>query len=52
MNSPNENTADEEIRKKRQRMRSVAIAVGLGVLSLLFFFVTIVRFGSHLPIKP
>jgi uncharacterized membrane protein YgaE (UPF0421/DUF939 family) len=48
MRNPN----DETLRKKRQRMRSIAIAVSLGVLCVLFFLVTIVRFGSHTPIHP
>jgi hypothetical protein len=37
---------DEEKRLKRQRMRSLAIALGLGFLVLLFYAATIVRMGK------
>jgi hypothetical protein len=38
--------ADEERKRlKRQRLRSVAIACGLGFLVLLFYAATIVRMG-------
>jgi hypothetical protein len=36
---------DENKRLKRQRLRSVAIACGLGFLVLLFYAATIVRMG-------
>jgi hypothetical protein len=37
---------DEELRRlKRQRVRSLAIALGLGFLVLLFYAATIVRMG-------
>jgi predicted nucleic acid-binding Zn ribbon protein len=40
--------ADEEAeRKRRQRMRSVAIAWALVALVVLFFVVTIVRLGPN-----
>ncbi|MCC7252198.1 hypothetical protein [Hyphomicrobium sp.] len=40
--------ADEEAKRlRRQRLRSVAIAVGLGFLVLLFYAATIVRMGNH-----
>ena len=32
--------------KRRQRARSIAIALSLGTLALLFFAITIVRFGA------
>lgn len=40
--------ADEEAKRlRRQRLRSVAIALGLGFLVLLFYAATIVRMGNH-----
>jgi hypothetical protein len=36
---------DETKRLKRQRLRSIAIACGLGFLVLLFYAATIVRMG-------
>lgn len=39
------NEQDEQ--KRRQRMRSLAIAWALGALVLLFFVVTIVRLGAN-----
>lgn len=40
--------ADEEARRlKRQRLRSLAIALGLAFLVLLFYAATIVRLGNH-----
>ena len=39
--------ADEEAKRlKRQRLRSVAIALGLGFLVFLFYAATIVRMGN------
>jgi hypothetical protein len=38
---------DEAERKRRQRMRSVAIAWALVALVVLFFVVTIVRLGPN-----
>ena len=32
--------------KRRQRARSIAIALSLGTLALLFFVITIVRLGA------
>lgn len=46
------NINDEGLRKKRQRTRSIAIALSLGVLCVLFFIVTIIRFGGHGPMHP
>lgn len=37
---------DEQKRLKRQRMRSLAIAFGLGFLVFLFYAATIVRMGK------
>jgi hypothetical protein len=37
---------DEQKRFKRQRVRSVAIALGLAFLVLLFYAATIVRMGK------
>jgi hypothetical protein len=37
----------EQERKRRQRMRSLAIAWILAALVVLFFIVTIVRLGGH-----
>jgi len=43
--------ADKE-RKRRQRMRSLAIAWILASLVLLFFVVTIVRLGGNVALRP
>jgi len=43
--------ADQE-RKRRQRMRSLAIAWILAALVVLFFIVTIVRLGGHVADRP
>ena len=44
------NDADEEAKRvRRQRLRSTAIALGLGFLVLLFYAATIVRMGGHQP---
>ena len=40
-------SADEAERGKRQRLRSIAIAVGLGVLVVLFYAATIVHLGGN-----
>ena len=40
-------TEEEAKRLKRQRLRSVAIALGLGFLVILFYAATIVRMGGH-----
>lgn len=37
---------------KRQRMRSVAIALGLGFMVLLFYAATLVRIGGAMSGKP
>ena len=39
-------------RKRRQRMRSVAIAWILVALVVLFFIVTIVRLGGNVAVRP
>lgn len=41
----------EKERKRRQRMRSLAIAWILAGLVLLFFIVTIVRLGGNVAIR-
>jgi hypothetical protein len=38
--------------KRRQRTRSVAIALALGALAVLFFVVTIVKLGSGVLTRP
>jgi hypothetical protein len=43
--------ADKE-RKRRQRMRSIAIAWILAALAVLFFIVTIVRLGGNVANRP
>lgn len=42
----------EALRVKRQKMRSIAIAVGLGVLVILFYIATIVRLGGNVLNRP
>lgn len=42
----------EAERAKRQRLRSVAIAVGLGVLVVLFYAATIVHLGGNALNRP
>ena len=42
-----ENADEEAKRVRRQRLRSLAIALGLGFLVLLFYAATIVRMGGH-----
>lgn len=39
-------------RDKRQRMRSIAIAVALIVMAVLFYAATIVRLGGHALNRP
>lgn len=42
------NDTDEEAKRvRRQRLRSTAIALGLGFLVVLFYAATIVRMGGH-----
>jgi hypothetical protein len=43
--------ADRE-RKRRQRLRSLAIGWILAALVILFFIVTIVRLGGHVADRP
>jgi hypothetical protein len=42
----------EQERKRRQRMRSLAIAWILAALVILFFIVTIVRLGGNVAERP
>ncbi|MDX2308931.1 MAG: hypothetical protein NW216_11880 [Hyphomicrobium sp.] len=41
---PTDSAAEQQ---KRQRMRSLAIALGLGFLVILFYAATIVRLGGN-----
>jgi hypothetical protein len=41
-----------EEQKKKQRMRSIAIAWALGGLAVLFFVVTLVRLGANVANRP
>jgi hypothetical protein len=43
---------DQQIRDRRQRMRSIAIALALGTLTLLFYAATIVRMGGNVLNRP
>lgn len=47
----NEESTDED-RKRRQRMRSVAIAWALVGVVVLFFLVTLVRLGANVLNRP
>jgi hypothetical protein len=38
--------------KKRQRMRSIAIALSLGFLVIMFYAATIVRLGANVLNRP
>jgi len=42
-----DNRDDGQERLKRRRVRSIAIALGLGFLVILFYAATIVRMGGH-----
>ncbi|MBC8049114.1 MAG: hypothetical protein H7X92_03070 [Chitinophagales bacterium] len=42
----------EYARKRRQRVRSIAIALALGATVLLFYAVTIIRLGSGVAQRP
>jgi len=37
----------EKARRKRQNMRSLAIAVSLGILAILFYLATIIHLGGN-----
>ncbi len=41
-----------EEQKRRQRIRSIVIALSLAMLAVLFFLVTIVRLGSNVGNRP
>jgi len=43
--------AKEEIRLKRQRLRSIAIALSLAAFVMTFFILTIVRLGPDLFVR-
>ena len=40
-------TDEQDEQKRRQRMRSLAIAWALAAMAILFFVVTIVRLGAN-----
>lgn len=42
----------EAATKRRQRLRSIAIAVALGATVLMFYAVTIIRLGSGVTQRP
>lgn len=42
----------EAERQKRQRLRSIAIAIGLAVLVVLFYAATIVHLGGNVLRRP
>lgn len=44
--TPLDNTTAENIARKRQKARSVAIALGLVVLIVLFYLITIFKMGA------
>ena len=46
------NESDQERQKRQQRMRSLAIALALGALVLLFYVATIVRLGGNVMNRP
>jgi hypothetical protein len=53
MNEPNDNgIVLSEEQKRRQRVRSIAIALSLGALVLLFYLVTIVKLGPGVLNRP
>ena len=41
-----------EAQKRQRRARSLAIAIALGALAVLFYLVTMVKIGSNLLIRP
>jgi predicted HTH domain antitoxin len=43
---------EEQVRARRQRMRSIAIALALGGLVALFYAATIVRMGANVISRP
>jgi hypothetical protein len=52
MSTPTAPQTDEQIRQRRQRMRSIAIAIALGAFTLLFYAATIVRMGANVLNRP
>lgn len=47
-----DHTAQEAERLKRQRARSIAIALALGGLVILFYIATMVRMGGNVLNRP
>lgn len=43
---------EEDSRRKRQKKRSVAIALALFAIAVLFFVVTIIRLGGNVLNRP
>lgn len=43
---------DQKVRERRQRFRSIAIALGLFALVALFYAATIIRLGSNVVNRP
>ena len=37
---------------RRQRLRSIAIALALGFLAILFYVATFIQFGVKMPVPP
>jgi hypothetical protein len=44
--------ADQKLRERRQRLRSIAIALGLFALVALFYAATIIRLGGNVVNRP
>ncbi|MGI9380805.1 MAG: hypothetical protein ACR2OW_14270 [Methyloligellaceae bacterium] len=44
--------ADEDDRRKKQKRRSLAIAVALAGLAVLFFVITVFRLGGNVGNRP
>ena len=47
-----EMSEEDRLRQKRQRLRSIAIAVSLALLVALFYAATIVRMGGNVLNRP
>lgn len=52
MNKDKTIDAKEEVRLKRQRVRSIAIALALVAFVMTFFVLTMVRMGPDLFVRP
>ncbi len=49
---PTDMESAEAASKRRQRLRSIAIAVALGATVLMFYAITIIRLGSGVAQRP